>query len=70
MSSEDKLKCVACYHDHTMKQILIECGDFVEVRQRYCNAENVRHMFQEISGTEEFDVLWERVLTLYLASAK
>ena len=35
MSGEDILRCVswACYL--TVEHILIECGDFTEVRQRY-----------------------------------
>ncbi len=51
MSGEDVPRCVACDCNLTVEHILIECGDFTEVRQRYYDAENVQQLFQEISVT-------------------
>ena len=62
MNGEDVpvLRCVACDCDLTVNYIiLIECGDFTEVRQRYYDAENLRQLFQESSVTDVFDFLWE-----------
>ena len=42
-----------------MEQILIECGDFTEVRQRHYDVGNIGHTFQEISVIEVFDFLQE-----------
>ena len=42
-----------------MENILIDCGDFVEVRQRYYDAENLQQLSQEISAAYEFDFLHE-----------
>ena len=35
MSSKDVPTCVACDCNLTVEHILIECGDFAEVRQNY-----------------------------------
>ena len=56
---EDVLRCVACDCDHTVEHILIECGEFAEVRQRYYDAENLQQLFQEISVAYVFDFLCE-----------
>ncbi len=39
----------------TVRQILIECEDFAEVRPRYNDAENLQQLSQEISATYIFD---------------
>ena len=59
MNGEDVPKCVACGCNLTVKHILIECGDFTEVRQRYYNAESLQQLFQETSVTYVFDFLCE-----------
>ncbi len=38
---EDVPKCVVCDGDFTLGHILIECGNFMPVRQRYYDAENI-----------------------------
>ena len=57
MNREDISKYVACDCDLKMRHILIECGDFAEVRQRYCDSENLTQLFHEISVTYVFDFL-------------
>ncbi len=43
MDGEDLLRWVACDCDLAPNHILIECGDFAEVRQRFYDAENIRN---------------------------
>ncbi len=43
----------------TVEHILIECGDFAEVRQRYDGAKNLQQLLQEISVTNIFAFLQE-----------
>ena len=45
---------MACHYDLTVEHILIESGDFAEVRQRY-DAEGLPQLFQEIRVTCVFD---------------
>ena len=64
MNNEDVPRCVACDCDFTVEHILIECGDFVEMRQKYYDAESLQQLFQEISVTYLFDFLHETRLFL------
>ncbi len=59
MNGEDIPGCVACDCDLTVEHILIECGDFAEVRQKYFDAESLQQLFQETSVTYVFDFLHE-----------
>ncbi len=59
MKCEDAPRCVACDRDLTVEHILIECGDFAEVRQRYFDAESLQQLFQETNVTSVFDFLCE-----------
>ena len=42
---------MACDRDLPVEHILIECGDFAEVRQTYYDAESLQELFQEILVT-------------------
>ncbi len=42
MSDEDVPTCVAFDWNVTVEHILIECGNFAEVRQRYYDAESLQ----------------------------
>ena len=57
MTGEDISKCVACDCDLTVEHILMECGDFTEIRKIYYDAEKTRQLFQETIVTEKFDFL-------------
>ena len=59
MNGEDLSRCVACDCDLTVEHILIEWGDFLEVRQRYFDAEGLQQLFQEIRVTHIFDFVSE-----------
>ena len=48
MNGEDVSTCLACDCDFTVE---LKCGDFVEVRQSYYEADSLQQPFQEISGT-------------------
>ena len=68
MNGEDVPRCVACDCDLTVEHILIECGEFAEVRQKYYDAENLRHLFQEIGVTDLFDFLHKARLFFFIKS--
>ncbi len=59
MNNEDVPRCVACDCNLTVEHILVECGDFAEVRQRYYDAESLQQLFHEINVTYVFDFLHE-----------
>ena len=67
MNGKDAPRCVACDCDLTMEHILIEYGDFAEVRQKHYHAESLRELFREISVTEVFDLLY--IITCVLKSS-
>ena len=58
MNGGDIPRCVACDCDFNVELILIECGGFAQVRQRYHDAENFQQS-EEISVTYIFDFLCE-----------
>ena len=58
MNGDDVPRFVACDCSLNVEHILIEYGDFEEVRQRY-DARNLQQLFQEISITYVFDFLYE-----------
>ncbi len=45
MNVEDVRRWVACGCELTVEHILIDCGDFAEVTQRYYDAENVQQSY-------------------------
>ena len=53
---------MTCSCDLTVQHILVECGDFMEVRQRHYDTENIGQFFQEISVVVVFIFLQERGL--------
>ena len=59
MAGEDAPRCVACDCDLIAEHVLIECGDFAEVRQRYFDGENLQQLFQIVNVMYVFDFLHE-----------
>ena len=59
MSGEDVPRCVACDCNLSVEHILIECGDFAEVRHRYYEAESLQQLFHKINVAYVFDFLSE-----------
>ena len=57
VNGEDVPRGVACDCYVTVEHILIECGSFAEVKQRYYDFENIRQPFQEINVVGIFDYL-------------
>ena len=49
MNGEDVPRCVASDCNVTVEHILIECGNCVEVRQRYYDAESLQRLLQQIN---------------------
>ncbi len=47
MNGEDVPRYVACDYDLTLEHILIECGGFAVVRQRYYEAEDISQLFRK-----------------------
>ena len=60
MNGGDKSRCVACDCDIAVEHVLIECGDFAEVRQRYYKAENLQQLFQEIISMTDIRTFCKR----------
>ena len=58
MTGDDVPRWLACECDLTVEHILIECRDFVEVRQRFYNGQNLQ-LFHEICVTKVFEFLHE-----------
>ena len=58
MDGDDVPRCVGYDCDHTVEYILIECGDFAQVRQKCYDAGNLL-LFQEISDAYVLDFLHE-----------
>ena len=54
MNGENVPICMTCGCHLIVEHILIECEDFVDVRQTYYDVENFRQLFQEISVKEVF----------------
>lgn len=46
---EDVPRCVAYGGDVNMENNLIECGDLIEVTQKYCNVETITHLFLHVT---------------------
>ena len=47
------------YRDLSVEHILIGSGDFVDIRQRFYDAENGKQLFQRVRVTGIFDFLQE-----------
>ena len=59
MSREDMPRCVACDCNLIVVHVLIEYGEFSEVRQQYYEAEGLQQLFQETYVTCVFYFLRE-----------
>ena len=59
MNGEDVPKYLACDCDLMVEHILIESGDFMEVRKIYYGAVNIPQFFQKIRVTYVCDFLHE-----------
>ncbi len=59
MNGEAVPTCVDCDCNLTVEHILLECGDFPEIRQRYYDAEDLQQLFHKISVTYVFDFLYK-----------
>ena len=62
MNGDDIPTCAMCDCNLTAEHILIECGNFPVVRERYGDAKNLQQLFMEISASYAFDVLSKIVL--------
>ena len=47
-------RCVACDSNLTVQHILIECGDFAEVKQKYHDAQNLQKNINNISKNQYY----------------
>ena len=52
-------ECVACQCRLTVKHILIECADFVHIRQNYFTQASMRELFREVKSSLILDFLKE-----------
>ena len=57
MRKEEAPVCVACNTVITVKHILIECADLLEVRKKYFEDESLYSLFQNVIPEIIFDFL-------------
>ena len=50
---------VACVCPLTVQHILIECADFMHIRQKYFSVSSVRELFEKVSPSKIFSFLKE-----------
>ena len=60
-------ECIPCYSALTVKHILIECVDFMEVRQKYFDVPDLKTLFKDVDPSQIFAFLKKIV---YLKSFK
>ena len=51
--------CMTCYCDLIVKHILIECVDFMEVRQKYFDVPDLKTLFKDVDPSQIFAFLKE-----------
>ena len=51
--------CIPCYCALTVKHILIDCVDFMEVRQKYFNVPDLKTLFKDVDPSQIFAFLKE-----------
>ena len=59
LRKEEAPVCVACNTVLTVKHILIECADFLEVRKKYFKQKSLYLLFRNVSPEIIFDFLHE-----------
>ena len=52
-------ECIPCYCALTVKHILIECVDFMEVRQKYFDVPDLKTLFKDVDPSQIFAFLKE-----------
>ena len=52
-------ECIPCYCALTVKHILIECVDFMEVRQKYFDVPDLKTFFKDVDPSQIFAFLKE-----------
>ena len=57
LKKEEALVCVACNTSLTIKHILIECADLLEVRKKYFEQKSLYSLFRDVSPEIIFDFL-------------
>ena len=45
---KEQPQCVGCDAPFTVRHFLLECGDFVQVRNNCFNVDNMKELFQDI----------------------
>ena len=51
--------CITCYFDLTVKHILIECVDFMEVCPKYFDVSDLKTLFNDVDPSQIFAFLKE-----------
>ena len=59
LKGEDQPECVACQCLLTVKHILIECADFLQIREKYDQVHDMRQLFEDINIGNIFEYLRE-----------
>ena len=59
LRKEEAIVCVTCHAVITVKHILIECADLLEIRKKYFEERYVYSLFRNVIQERIFDFLWE-----------
>jgi len=49
LNNEERPECIPCNYNFSLKQVLIDCVDVVDVRQTFYNVNNVYDLFKNVA---------------------
>ena len=47
---KERLNCIPCNSNYSMKQVIIDCVDVADVRQTFYNVHNLTDLFTNVAG--------------------
>ena len=56
---EEQPQCIGCQYPLTVKHILIECADFMEIREQYYAVQDLKDLFEKVNLEYIFGYLKE-----------
>ena len=59
LKRENPPQCVACQCTLTVKHILVECADFLQIREKYYDTQDMKELFEEVCVENIFGYLKE-----------
>jgi hypothetical protein len=65
LNNEERPECIPCNSNFSLRQVLIDCVDVVDVRQTFYNVSNLYDLSIDVGGDTIFKFLKE--INLYTA---